>query len=528
MLTRLLLLLLLLLLLPLEAAAKRIVVLPFAGVRGGQVTSQVTRRLSGRHQIVSRGQFVAEARARSLDLGTAIGRSTAARVLKVAAVISGSMKRVRGQWLLRAVVQSGHSGQTVASSAVLLRGLRVDGFAINRLLGGIDRGLAAARTGPTLIALHRTRYRTGPRSGRDQNRVRAFRSPRVASSGPPPDPIVKADPPPAPEPETVVDEGDGEDAGASFDEGDEDEDRPRPRRRAAKRRVAKASSEEDSFGFGEEGEESQRPVDATARYRKRSEPRTIPGKTVEIGIGLSLVNRSFDFSDALNPNTANYRSGVVPALLVQGGLYPFARFGKGFFSNLGVVGSYLRAVGLRSKQPGYTEDANTTLDQFELGLRYRWNILDRPTSAVLKVGLSYGMQHFAIEWTGVTAEQAPLPNISYMYLKLALASLDLPFYVASGFAIGGNASFDYLHVFDAGEIERPDGVGYGKSTTGGIDLGFGAWATYGAFFVRATGFYRRFFYAFDRSCVENGSGCKDAYGAVDAYLGFSATGGVAF
>lgn len=504
---------LLILLASLPAAAKRIVVLPFSGVRGGEVTAAVTRRLGSRHQVVGRGQLRG-------NLGTAAGRSTAARAAKVAALISGSMSRSRGQWMVRAVVYSGHSGQVVSTSSVILRGMRIDLLSLNRLLGGIDRGVALSRTGPTLVAVTRTRYRTGPA-------VRAFRSARVASAGPAAaDPApAREDPPPTEEPRA---EASAEDDPVS-EVVDEDEDGPRARSVVKRRRVARASAEESDLGFDDSGEGAARSVDATARYRKRSMVKPPPAKTVEVGVGLTLVNRSFDFSDPADPNTANYRSGgVVPALLVQAGLYPFARFGKGFFSNLGVVGHYLRAVGLRSKQPGFTDDAPTSLDQLELGIRYRWNILDRPSSPVLKVGLSYGMQNFGIEWTNTTPEKAPLPNLGYMYLKLALGSLDLPFYSGSAFTIGGNASFDYMHVFNAGDIERPDEAGYGKSTTGGIDLGLGAYASYGAFFARVTGFYRRYFFNFDRSCVANNSGCKDAYGAVDAYLGVSAVGGVAF
>ena len=120
-----------------------------------------------------------------------------------------------------------------------------------------------------------------------------------------------------------------------------------------------------------------------------------------------------------------------------------------------------------------------------------------------------------------------MPNVAYIYLKLALVGLEVPFYASKSFLIGGMATFDYLLVFSSGDIENTDSRGFGRSQTGGIDLGGGLYASYSGFFGKVGGFYRRFFYDFDATCL-NVTECQGAGGALDVYLGATFMAGYSF
>ena len=230
-----------------------------------------------------------------------------------------------------------------------------------------------------------------------------------------------------------------------------------------------------------------------------------------------LLNREFDFNDPVKPkNPSNYRSGLVPAFFAELAFYPLSYFHRGPLANLGIEGRYFRVLYLRSQMAGQLEPLTTTLHDIEVGLRYRWNILSSPTSPTIKAGLDFGRLGFKIH--DDPSNPVPLPDIAYYYLKLALVGVVVPFYASSTFSIGASGYFDYLLIFSSGDIERTDSGGYGRSSTGGIEVNLGLWATYRGFFARINGFYRRIFYDFDNACYPI-SGCNAAGGALDIYKG---------
>ncbi len=233
----------------------------------------------------------------------------------------------------------------------------------------------------------------------------------------------------------------------------------------------------------------------------------------EVFAGLHVLHRDFSFHDPVQPaNPYSYRSGVHTALTINAAVYPLAGFTRSVLADIGVVGRYDRVIGLKSQVDAAIVD---TLSQtFEIGLRYRWNILGEGTSPVLMVGLEYGRQMFFI-----LTDQPPLPNITYDYLKLALARVRWPFIKTGPLQFGVGAGFDYLLVFSAGEIENTDSSGYGSSSTGGISGDLGIFVNYKGFMLRAQFFYRRVFFDFDRLCAHQNLGCGEAGGALDQYIG---------
>ena len=249
-------------------------------------------------------------------------------------------------------------------------------------------------------------------------------------------------------------------------------------------------------------------------------------RIVEVSLGFMLVNRKFDFNEPVKPKSpSNYRSGVVPAFLLDAAIYPLAYFHRGPLANLGLEGRYWRVIYLRSQMKDNAEPLSTTLHDIEIGLRYRWNILGRASSPTIKAGVDYGRLGFKIHDDPATP--VPLPDIAYNYLKLALVGVSVPFYASDSFSIGASGNFDYLLIFSAGDIERTDSGGYGRSSTGGIDVNVGLWASYRGFFARINGFYRRIFFDFDNACYPI-SGCNAAGGALDLYTGGYLSAGYAY
>jgi hypothetical protein len=525
-------------------AGKRVVMLGIGGAGGADASHQLTRGLAGRFELVSRGRLGQEASKRGGNLGSPTGRTLAARALKVSALIGGSVSRAGGQWVIRVVVHNGASGQPVGSMAFPMRGMRLDAFTARRVVTWVITAVGRTRVGPPVAGEPVAARPPRRRPVRVVVRALPTAAPRPPERTPPPAPA------PAPVPGKVDDGFD--DGGETDGEGDADDPkgyRAKGRENGGSKRPKPADEGDLEFDSGdgesdddeEQGsrrrkrtarrdDSDERTTDATAQFRKnKSSPDARPEweKIIEISVGVMMLSRSFDFHDPVEPVApSNYSSGLVPALIFGGETYPLAYFVRGPLANLGIVGHYYRVPVLRSQLQGYVEPVETTLHELEIGLRYRWNFMGSIGSPTLKAGLSFGRLGFVIHWDPALY-QVPLPNIVYVYLKFATA-LDVPFFANKTWSVGATGSFDYLYVFSAGDIERTDTSGYGRSNTQGIEIGGGLYASYRGFFLRMTGFYRRIFYAFDNQCYNDSTGCHTAGGALDIYQGATILGGYAF
>ncbi|MCC6751013.1 MAG: hypothetical protein IT371_25375 [Deltaproteobacteria bacterium] len=527
----------------LDAGANKAVALyTFGGPQGSEATSTVRRALGGRYRVLPGSAFSRAAQQEGTDAGSAAGVAAAARVLGVSAVIRGSISRLGGRWVLRIQVQSGHNGARVGNRAFPLRGTRLDPLTARRVAGAVLDLLAATRppAGAARVAVARPARRPARPA---PVRVRPV-------PVPPEQPAVQ----PAPEGDpATTDPGDDGQAAAP-----EEPPRVAPRPPPRQRRVASGGSdyegeggEERDRGAGEDlgfsvgrregGQKSgrhgpglrKRPGarggdrDADPDDRKRGTTRPPWESIVEASVGLVLLNRTFAFNDPVEPaEPADYRTpSVVPAIAIDGAVYPLAPFMRNILANFGFVARFYRVVGLKSKVEGGRGEAGTVVQLFEGGLRFRWNILSRASSPILKVGVDFGQLAFVFQ----TEENLiPLPNITYTYVKLALLGVEVPAYRTRRFAFGFSGTFDYLLTFSAGDIEKTDSTGYGKSSTGGIDLSLGIYTSISGFFVRGSWFYRRYFFDFDGLCYRQTLGCKHAGGALDVYTGGAVNVGYAY
>jgi hypothetical protein len=524
------------------SAKKSVVVMGIRGPKGGQASRLVARALSGRYHLVSRGRFVRKARELGESPHRASGRSKAARALRVCGIITGSISRAGGRWVLRLVVSSGHSGQMVGSATFPLRGTRLDPTTARRIPMGIARAMSRARAGPPVAG-------SAPRARRRPRRRRPIAVRVEPTPAPTPAPQPAAPPPrqggfddgtdlgsepptsPAPVPQPPVATAPPAAAPSGNDTGFETPPATPPRR------SDDLGFEVDNEGEGNDNrrvpsyrEKGSRNPDEQFRITKQTTGRPEWQHILELSVGLMMVSRNFDFNDPIYPAKAdehsNYRSGIVPAVLLDAAIYPLAYLNRGPLANMGIVGRYYRVLGLKSQPPTGNEPVHTTLHTIEVGLRYRWNILKRNSSPTLYAGVEFGRLGFVI-WDD-QFNYVPLPDIVYLYLKLALVGLEVPFYAKNRFRIGLSGSFDYLLIFEAGEIENTDSTGYGRSSTGGVDIGLGLFGSYYGFFLKVGGFYRRIFYDFDNACYHGQLGCRAAGGALDIYMGGSLLAGYSF
>lgn len=495
---------------PSVAVAKRVVLMSFSGPQGGPAAGQVRRALQG-VRYVSAGAFLSAARSE--------GHVGAARKLGVAAVIRGNISRLRGRWVLRVTVRSG-TNQVIGRGTFSLRGARLDASTARQVARAVSRHLRRAHA-PAGAA--RRVVRRKPRRRRRQPRV-------VVRKVPTPPPRRPAPVPPRRRPTRQLD------VGTDLDRGDTDGglgDEPKVRPRVARRAGGVAgftvgADPERPDVLRDRDRDADDPPVLRRRPRRRDDNpddgdgRRRGGRTgrqswetiIEVFAGLNVQNRSFSFNAPVKPvNPPSYKSGVHAALSISAALYPLAAFSRNALADIGLVARYDRVVGLKSQLDVQTL-ADTLSQTFEVGLRYRWNILSRPTSPVVMVGLEYGRQMFFI-----LSDTPPLPNITYDYLKLALARVEWPFYRMGDWRFGLSGAFDYLLVFSAGNIENEDSTGYGRSSTGGINGELGIFGGYQGFIVRAQFFYRRFFFDFDRLCAIQNTSCGEAGGALDVYMG---------
>ncbi len=528
---------------PLAYAKKSVVVLRISGPRGGQAAQTIAGVLRGRYHIVKSGRFLSAAQKHGFNVNQAKGLSQTARYMRVDGIITGSILRIGPRWVLKLTIISGHSGRPVGSATIPLRSIRLDPIAARRIPSAVSGSLARARSGPPLEggggAVHHSR-RVTERSSRTKRQRRVVPPRRTPPAEPhvveenvaepsPPQPSPESNQAPAPSPG-----GTNEPASQNPDDMNK-EYKSSPQ-------IFQDGSRGDTFGF-EVNKRKPKRVKAVPRYksfhkkkesrsriRKKTNRRPSWEKIIELSAGIMAISRSFDFNDPIFPEDVrqhpNYRSGLVMALLAEGALYPLAIFSKGVLANIGIVARYYRVLGLKSQYTPNMEPVSTTLHTFEAGLQYRYNIFGKVKSPTLKIGTELGRMAFVI-WDNPDAP-INLPDVTYFYLKLLSLQLDYPFFRAKELLLGASANTDYLQVISAGEIQRTDSSGYGRGYIGGIDIGLGLFGSYGNFFLRANGFYRRFFYDFNNACFMSNLGCNAAGGALDIYMGLNLLLGYAY
>lgn len=483
-------------------AARRVVVMSFSGPRGGAAAASVRRALRG-YRLMPAGAYARAARDG--------GHAAAARRFRLTAVVKGSITRRRGRWMLRVSVLSG-TGGVRGRGTFRLRGARVDRRTARRVAASLRRWIrnCQAPGGP------------------------ARRPPRRRRRPPPTPPPVQpppVQPPPAPLPATPPGGQTGFDDGSDIEGGGAGTAASALPRRAKPKDPGGGDA---SLGFevgtgGKRGarsddegddEEDEGNGDERGDGRRRSVNARPPWESIfNVGVGVSVVRRSFAFNDQLANPKPVYATNPVVALYARGAFYPGALFTRSVLADFGIVAHYTRILGLKSEvQPNVW--AESFAQTFEIGLRHRWNVMGKLKSPIVRSTLQFGNQQFLILTTN-----PPLPDISYNYLKLG-AGVDWIYFATGDWQFGASLDAHYLYVFSSGPIENADSTGYGSSFTGAFDGSGGVFVRFMGFSFHVEGFYRRFFYIFDMDCKP--SNCNLAGGALDIYGGVTGVLGYTF
>jgi uncharacterized protein YbjQ (UPF0145 family) len=241
------------------------------------------------------------------------------------------------------------------------------------------------------------------------------------------------------------------------------------------------------------------PEDTTGAREKNKVSTAILVASVAFEIG----GRRFAYSDPITANTRDYDVFGAPMPAIGLEVYPAAGTKIPFLRDLGLTGSFSRAIGISSAtKSGTTLD--TTWMRFGGGLRARF----RPGSAdgpVIGVNGGINFTSFSFEASDA-ALTASAPNVTYASLRGGVDAR-IPFW---RMALLLDAGYD--GALSAGEVHDR----FTGAKVGGLDFGAGLAILIAAGFeARLTAHYTRYFYAFDPVP-------GDAYvagGALDEFLG---------
>lgn len=259
---------------------------------------------------------------------------------------------------------------------------------------------------------------------------------------------------------------------------------------------------------------------AAGRYSRDS------AADIDVGLGFLVRSLSFNYSSSLTgsqiPN--GYSGSLVPSVVVNGELYPFALGGKsGPLGSIGLAFTVERVLTIKSKLNDTEYDTSQT--RFGGGLRYRINFGDKETSPTLKILAGINHLDFTIDRGSANLG---FPNVSYTYIDLGaagripLGSPQLALY----------ASLRYLAVLSTGEITTADFYGTGGATGFDGELGIEyIFARRGI--IRAGGHYQRFGFDFDGNGAlsnnrDGNSATQEVGGATDQFYGGMVTAGYLF
>jgi hypothetical protein len=234
---------------------------------------------------------------------------------------------------------------------------------------------------------------------------------------------------------------------------------------------------------------------------------------------------TFDHDLSAAEKPPNYSVPFIGAMLVDGEVYPLALSGMtGAASGIGVSFSLSRTLVMESSVENTDRTYSTTMSQWDVGLRYRWNFGSQPTQPTLNLGVSYGQQAFEIDTDGDVID---LPNVTTSYVDVG-AGMRFPLGQPH---LALSASGHYLQVLSSGDLSAADSYG-GESVLGFlVDAGI-EYRILRQYSLRVGGRFQRIAHTFDGSGAEttgrDADADQDVTGAVETYASGYATVGYLF
>jgi len=476
-------------LLPGAALAKQTVAaLAFGGPGATAIRTSILRPLQKRYDILHGSQLLDACDALGISMTRGPNLARAAKHIGAVAVIGGAVTR----GALSLAVYSGRTGQPLITGRVPARGGKLNTAGLRKALTIIVEGL-----------------RKAPKSvGRPHRPVAA------------PTPAPTPTPAPAPaggdltfEPDPVESSGGGSGSSAvtlSPDSGQ-----------------AEDPSYETPLGGPEENPLASKgpaPVEQTAQpqgeVKKTPDSFGAPRAEATIGLGTWMRRLSINQPDPRNP-APKYDSGAAFAISLGFKVRPIAFLSDGLAANFYSRLRYQTMLGLESA----SQDGTFSTSLWELlweVVGFDWNVMSKPTSPHLELGIGFGLMSFTIDWPEATTKRQ-MPDASYSWFLASVgAYMPMPFVSF----LGAHLRLDYRVVSGTGEIED-ETEWYGPSSTGGINLLVGIDGNYKGIVARLEYTYTRYFYNFSEAearltACGNQVTCtqKTAGGALDVLHGF--------
>lgn len=236
-------------------------------------------------------------------------------------------------------------------------------------------------------------------------------------------------------------------------------------------------------------------------------------------VALALVGRNFAFGDAALPQ---FHSSVTAGLRIDVTGYPLAflakRPGPGFNAAQGLGLGLTADIAFWPDSIPCNRDASnscqttserysTTEYRLETGLRWHWNVLNRPNRPELLLSVEYGRHVFSIEKKADGTDVGP-PDILYQYVTFGLGTrLPVGNYVAV------LVNFHYHLLLDTGAIhtasEYGPGGGWGIRVLAGVEV-----LPWRGLVLRLAGFYEHFGLSFDHPPTPTGGATDQYYGGL--------------
>ena len=501
-------------------AGGRVAVLGIQGDRTGDVEHALTKIVKDEHEVVSARTFDRAADRAGVRDYDSRGIAKVARKLDVEAVLEGTMRRDDSGYQLHIRIRDAH-GATSKKLTVLLPGRRLSARTRrslgDRILGALDDVDAHSRR-PT-----RTRSRDDRRTrrarGRDDDRVRGASDRDMAGMRD----DDRSD-------RRARDRDDDRSDRRARDRDDDDRSDRRARDRGDdgdRDRVAMRDDDGDRDGDRDEDRRDDG-VSAHAASTPRARVRAFEveaGPSVT-GRTLKFTTRGADFTQAPN----GYKGPYVPGAHVTGAVYPLA-FGKsaGAAAGLGVAFEYDQTMSLTTRTSEAMDVAMPTTEKhWMVGARYRIRFGHKATSPSVTLAAGYGRRVFRVDRSGLPAgANLDLPDVDYRFFDPGLA-----FRIPVGSRVALTGEGHALLFRTAGAIQSAAEYGAAKLTgadaTGGLEI-----MVTPRVLVHLSGYVTMIGFNFVGNGAQTNnrdgdSTTQDVGGALDQYLGGSATVGVSY
>jgi len=192
------------------------------------------------------------------------------------------------------------------------------------------------------------------------------------------------------------------------------------------------------------------------RVRKGSGDRPGRDSLVDLSVGMGLAFRRYvlEGTDA-NVEPDKYEGGMYPEFTIRADIYPMAPFVRGLASGVGVGVTYTRHLSITTKPKDTPDESvDTTSQELLADLKWRWVILDSPTSPSVIVGAGFGMRDFTL------AQNTILTSFNYQFLRFGLDGV-VPLFTP---LVAVTVGFDVRPLLTVGE----EAVSAFGSKTGGL------------------------------------------------------------